>query len=107
KLRALATTGPQRALSMPELPPIAESGYPGYEAINWYGYVAPAKTPKEIIVRLHKELFAILSDPAIREQLLSHGMESTPGTTDSFARYIRSEYETWGRVIKSAGITAN
>ena len=107
RLRALATTGSKRALTMPDLPTIAESGYPGYEAINWYGYAAPAKTPKEIISRLHKELFAILSDPAIREQMLSHGMEAAPGTTESFARYIRSEYETWGRVVKEAGITAN
>ena len=107
KLRALATTGSKRALTMPELPTIAESGYPGYEAINWYGYAAPAKTPKEIIVRLHKEFFAILSDPAIREQILSHGMEAAPGSTEDFARYIRSEYETWGRVVRQAGITAN
>ena len=107
KLRALATTGSRRALTMPDLPTIAESGYPGYEAINWYGYAAPAKTPKPIIERLHKELFAILSDPAIREQLLSHGMETAPGSTEDFARYIKSEYETWGKVIKQAGITAN
>jgi tripartite-type tricarboxylate transporter receptor subunit TctC len=107
KLRALATTGAKRALNMPELPTIAESGYPGYEAINWYGYIAPAKTPKAIIERLHKELFAILTDPPTREQILSHGMEAAPGTTEAFARYIRSEYESWGKVVKQAGITAN
>ena len=107
KLRALATTGSRRALTMPELPTIAESGYPGYEAINWYGYAAPAKTPKPIIARLHKEFLAILNDPAVREQILSHGMEAAPGSTEDFARYIRSEYETWGKVVKQAGITAN
>ena len=107
KLRALATTGSKRALTMPELPTIAESGYPGYEAINWYGYAAPAKTPKPIIARLHKEFFAILSDAAVREQILSHGMEAAPGSTEDFARYIRSEYEVWGKVVKQAGITAN
>jgi tripartite-type tricarboxylate transporter receptor subunit TctC len=107
KLRALATTGAKRALTMPELPTIAESGYPGYEAINWYGYAAPAKTPPEVIARLHKELFAILTDAAVREQILSHGMETAPGSTEDFARYIRSEYETWGRVVKEAHITAN
>jgi tripartite-type tricarboxylate transporter receptor subunit TctC len=107
KLRALATTGARRAANMPELPTIAESGYPGYEAVNWYGYIAPAKTPKAIIERLHKELFAILTEPPTREQIQSHGMETAPGTTEAFARYIRSEYEIWGKVIKEAGITAN
>jgi tripartite-type tricarboxylate transporter receptor subunit TctC len=107
RLRALATTGAKRALTMPELPTIAESGYPGYEAINWYGFTAPVKTPKEIVARLHKELFAILSDASIREQLLSHGMEPAPGTSEEFARYIRSEHATWGRVVKEAKITAN
>jgi tripartite-type tricarboxylate transporter receptor subunit TctC len=107
RLRALATTGAKRAANMPELPTIAESGYPGYEAVNWYGYVAPAKTPKVIIERLHKELFAILTEPLTREQIQSHGMETAPGTTEAFARYIRSEYEIWGKVIKEAGITAN
>lgn len=107
KLRALATTGPKRALAMPGVPTIAESGYPGYEAINWYGYTAPAKTPKEIVARLHKELSAILNDAAIREQLLSHGMETAPGTSEEFTRYIEREHATWGRVVKEAKITAN
>jgi tripartite-type tricarboxylate transporter receptor subunit TctC len=107
RLRALATTGATRALTMPDLPTIAESGYPGYEATNWYGYAAPAKTPKEIIVRLHKELFAILSDPSIKEQLLSHGMEPAPGTSEAFRQYIEREHATWGRVVREAKITAN
>ena len=107
RLRALATTGPKRALTMPDLPTIAESGYPGYEATNWYGFTAPGKTPKEVVARLHKELFAILSDGSIREQLLSHGMEPAPGTSEEFARYIRSEHATWGRVVREAKITAN
>jgi tripartite-type tricarboxylate transporter receptor subunit TctC len=107
RLRALATTGAKRALTMPDLPTIAESGYPGYEAINWYGFTVPAKTPKEIVVRLHKDLFAILSDASIREQLLSHGMEPAPGSSEEFARYIQREHATWGRVVKEAKITAN
>ncbi len=61
--RALATTGPQRAPIAPELPPVAESGYPGYEATNWYAYMAPAKTPKEIIERLHREIVKALGAP--------------------------------------------
>jgi tripartite-type tricarboxylate transporter receptor subunit TctC len=92
---------------MPDLPTIAESGYPGYEAINWYGFTVPAKTPKDIVVRLHKELFAILTDASIREQLLSHGMEPAPGSSEEFARYIQREHAVWGRVVKEAKITAN
>jgi len=107
KIRALATTGSSRALAMPEVPTIAESGYPGYEALNWYGFTAPAKTPKEIVVRLHRELTAILNDASIREQLLSHGMEPAPGTSEAFMRTIEREHATWGRVVKEAKITAN
>lgn len=107
KIRALATTGSGRSLAMPEVPTVAESGYPGYEALNWYGYTAPARTPKEIVARLHKELFAILSNAEVREQLLSHGMEPAPGTSEAFMRYIEREYAIWGRVVREAKITAN
>ena len=107
KLRALATTGAQRSPSMPEVATIAESGYPGYEAVNWYAYVAPAKTPKEVLARLQRELVAILGNAEIREQLLSHGMEPMPGTSEALAHYIEREYLTWGRVVKEAKITAN
>ena len=107
KLRALATTGSRRAAAMPEVPTVAESGYPGYEAINWYGYTAPAKTPKEIVARLQRELAAILGNAEVGTQLLSHGMETAPGTSEEFARTIEREYATWGRVVKEAKITAN
>ena len=107
RLRALATTGAQRSLAMPEVPTIAESGYPGYEATNWYAYVAPVKTPKEILVRLNQELVKVLAVPEVREQLLSHGLEPMPGTSEALAKYIEREYATWGRVVKEARITAN
>jgi tripartite-type tricarboxylate transporter receptor subunit TctC len=104
RLRALATTGPQRSLAMPEVPTIAESGYPGYEAVNWYAYVAPAKTPREILVRLNQELVKVLNVPEVREQLISHGLEPQPGTAESLAKYIEREYATWGRVVREAKI---
>jgi tripartite-type tricarboxylate transporter receptor subunit TctC len=107
RLRALATTGPQRSLAMPEVPTIAESGYPGYEATNWYAYVAPVKTPKEILVRLNQELVKVLAAPDVREQLLSHGLEPMPGTSEALAKYIEREYATWGKVVREARITAN
>jgi tripartite-type tricarboxylate transporter receptor subunit TctC len=104
RLRALATTGAQRSQAMPEVPTIAESGYPGYEATNWYAYVAPVKTPKEIIVRLNQELVKVLSQPDVREQLLSHGLEPMPGTSEALAKYAEREYATWGRVVREAHI---
>jgi tripartite-type tricarboxylate transporter receptor subunit TctC len=107
KLRALATTGAQRSLAMPEVPTIAESGYPGFEATNWYAYVAPAKTPREIVARLNQELVRVMSAPDVREQLISHGMEPQPGTSEALAKYIEREYATWGRVVREAKIGAN
>mgnify|MGYP001352825561 FL=1 len=107
RLRALATTGAQRSLAMPEVPTIAESGYPGYEATNWYAYVAPVKTPKEILVRLRQELVKVLAVPEVREQLIGHGLEPMPGTSEALAKYIERQYATWGRVVKEARIDAN
>jgi tripartite-type tricarboxylate transporter receptor subunit TctC len=107
KIRALAVTGSVRSPSMPEVPTIAESGYPGYEAINWYGLIAPVKTPREIVERWQRELLAAFAITEIREQLLSHGMDPAPSTSEAFARHIEREYATWGRVVKEAKITAN
>jgi tripartite-type tricarboxylate transporter receptor subunit TctC len=107
KIRAIVVTGTARSPAMPDVPTVAESGYPGYEAINWYGLIAPARTPKEVVDRWHRELAAALAIPGIREQLLSHGMDPAPGTSEEFARYIEREYVTWGRVVKEAKVTAN
>jgi tripartite-type tricarboxylate transporter receptor subunit TctC len=107
KLRALATTGAQRSLAMPEVPTIAESGYPGYEATNWYAYVAPVKTPREFVARLNQELVKVLAAPEVREQLISHGLEPQPGTSEALAKTIEREYATWGRVVKEAKIAGN
>ena len=107
KIRALAVTGATRSPYLPDVPTIAESGYPGYEATNWYAYVAPAKTPPEVLARWNQELVKVLSDPAVREQLLGHGLEPMPGTAEALAKYMQREYATWGRVVKEAKITAN
>ena len=106
KIRAIATTGPARAPLMPEVPTVAESGYPGYEATNWYAFVAPVKTPKNVVERLNRELVKVLKTPETHKQLAGHGEDPSPSTPEELARYMKSEYETWGRVVKEAGIKA-
>ncbi len=106
KIRALATTGSKRSTFFPDVPPVAEAGYPGFEAVNWYAYVAPAKTPKEIVDRWNREIVKVLNTQETREQLLANGMEPTPSTPEELARYMERELATWGRVVKEAGIQA-
>jgi tripartite-type tricarboxylate transporter receptor subunit TctC len=107
KLRALATTGPKRGGGMPEVATVAESGYPGYEAVNWYCYMLPAKAPKEVVDRWVRELHAALNNPEVKAQLASHGMDTAPNTPAELQRYIEREYVTWGKVVREAKITAN
>ncbi len=107
KIRVLAVTGPARSASMPEVPTVAESGFPGYEALNWYCYLAPGKTPRDIVQRWNRELVAVLSDNETRTQLLSHAMDPAPGTGEALQKYIEREYAVWGKVVKTAGITSN
>lgn len=106
RARALATTGSKRAQLLPDVPTIAESGYPGYEAINWYAYVAPAKTPKDVIDRLNREIVKALAGPDVVALLQKQGMEPSSSSPEELGRYIAREYETWGKVVKQAGITA-
>jgi tripartite-type tricarboxylate transporter receptor subunit TctC len=107
RLRAIGVSSLKRAAVMPEVPTIAESGYAGFEATNWYAYVLPAKTPNEIVERWNRELVRILNDPAVRQALLAQGMEPAPSTRAELAAYIKREYDTWARVVKEANITAN
>jgi tripartite-type tricarboxylate transporter receptor subunit TctC len=104
KLRALATTGSTRTATMPNVPTVAESGYPGFEATNWYAFVAPGKTPKEILDYWNRELVRALNDPAVRAELAKHGLEPMPGSREELARYIEKENETWGKVVREADI---
>jgi tripartite-type tricarboxylate transporter receptor subunit TctC len=106
KAKAVATTGPKRDPFMPEVPTVAESGYPGYQATNWYAYMAPAKTPKDVIARLHREIVKALNAPEVKDLLNKQGLEPAPGSPAELARFIESEHKTWGRVVKEAGIQA-
>jgi len=104
KLRAIAVTGAKRLASMPELPTIAESGLPGYEASSWYGILAPAGTPRDIVVRLNAELAKALEQPEVRNSLLAEGAEPAGGSPERFAAHIRAEMERLGKIIRDAKI---
>jgi tripartite-type tricarboxylate transporter receptor subunit TctC len=107
KLRALAVSGAQRAPSMPNVPTVAESGLPGFEAGSWYGLLAPAGTPKPIIDRLNKEVLRILQLPDVRKQLVAQAFEVPSDTPEAFAAHIRADVPKWAKVIKAAGIKPN
>ncbi|HYL23695.1 MAG TPA: tripartite tricarboxylate transporter substrate binding protein [Burkholderiales bacterium] len=106
KARAIATTGTKRAALLPNVPTIAESGYPGYEALNWYAYFGPARLPKEIAERLNQALVKALQSPEAVALLDKQGVEPQPGTPEELARYVAREYDTWGKVVKESGIKA-
>jgi len=104
KLKVLGTTGAKRSQAAPELPTFAESGVPGYSMTSWYGVIAPARTPPEIIKLLNSNLVAILSTPEVRERFLAAGPEPEPSTQEEFGQIIRTELERWSAVIKKAEI---
>jgi tripartite-type tricarboxylate transporter receptor subunit TctC len=104
KIKGLAVSSAQRSAVAPELPTIAESGYPGFEVVGWFGILAPAKTPPAIVAKLHDEIVRVLKMPDTRQRLVSQGADVVASTPGEFAAYIKSETERWAKVIKSAGI---
>lgn len=104
RLRLLGTTGAKRAAVLPDVPTVAEAGVPGYEASQWYGVLAPAQTPKEIVARLHAEIVRILQAPDMKQKLAADGTDPVGSSPDEFARYIKSELTKWGKVARDAGI---
>jgi tripartite-type tricarboxylate transporter receptor subunit TctC len=104
-LRALGVTSARRISAAPELPTFVEAGVAGYESAQWYGVLAPAHTPVDIVQRLQRELAALLALPEIRARMLAEGAEPVAGSSQAFAEYIRAELAKWQRVVKSAGIT--
>jgi tripartite-type tricarboxylate transporter receptor subunit TctC len=104
KVRAIAVTSAKRSPVVPEVPTVAESGVPGYEAIAWQGLVAPAGTPNAVISRINAEFVKALKQPDINAKLNDQGFETVASTPEWFAQYIRSEIAKWSKVIKAAGI---
>jgi tripartite-type tricarboxylate transporter receptor subunit TctC len=104
RLRGLGVGTQSRSPLFPEMPTIAESGVPGYEANNWNGVVAPAGTPRAAIERLHREIVAVLKEAVIVERMTASALEPIGDTPEAFARYLKSEADKWGRLVKTAGI---
>lgn len=104
RLRALGVTSAKRASRASDIPTIAEAGVPGYEAVQWYGVLAPAGTPRPIITRLHAEVVRVLQQSDIKERFLSDGAEAVGSSPEEFAAFIRAETGKWAKVIKDAGL---
>ena len=104
RVRALGVTTAKRTEFLPDVPSIAEAGLPDYESTQWFGVLAPAGTPREIIERLHKDTTAALRSADVRQQLAGEGALIVASTPAEFAAYLRSETDKWARVVKAAGI---
>ncbi len=107
RLRPLGITSLARSSVAPEIPTVAEAGLPGYESVQWYGMLAPAKTPREIVNRLYTETSAILKQPEIKTRFATDGADTVASSPDEFTRYIQSELVKWAKVARDAGIQAD
>lgn len=106
RLKALATTAAKRAPTAPDVPTVGESGVQGYAVTSWFGVIAPARTPPEIVKFLNAHIVAILESADVRERYLAAGLEPAPSTPEEFGDFIKSEIARWAKVIKEAGIVA-
>lgn len=106
KMRGLAVTGLKRSAMAPEFPTLDESGLPGFEVLTWFGILATAGTPREIVNRLNKEILQVVAQPAVKEQLLKLGFEVLTNTPEEYAAYLKQEHARWGKVIRDLGLKA-
>jgi tripartite-type tricarboxylate transporter receptor subunit TctC len=104
RLRGLGVTSAKRAGGVPDIPTIAEAGLPGYEAVQWFGLLAPAATPREIVSRLHTETVRALQSAEVKNRLSADGADPVGSTPEEFAAFLRSETAKWAKVVKQAGI---
>ena len=104
RLRAIAVTSPRRAKSLPDIPTVAESGFPGFEFLNWFGIVTSAKTPAAIIERLNIEIVRALQLPDMRDKLTGEGSEIVGNTPRQFAEFLERDFNRWGPVVKAASM---
>lgn len=103
KVRVLATGGLKRSPLLPDVPTIAESGFPGFEVVSWWGVLGPAATPKDVVARLNAEITKLMASTDARDRIGALGADIMTSTPERFAAYIRSEQAKWGQVIKDSG----
>ncbi len=103
RLRAIAVSTTKRSAQAPEMPTVAESGLPGYDMTNWIGMFAPAATPRAIVMKLNREIVAILEAPDLKERFRTQGLDLVGSTPEAFAAFIRSEIAKWRKVVKDSG----
>src|SRR6185295_7822692 len=106
RLKALAVLGPKRTALLPDVPTVAESGLPGYALTNWFGLLAPAATPREIVARIHADAVKALKDPEINRKIADLGADVVGNTPEEFGAALRAESAQWAEIIKSANIRA-
>lgn len=104
KLRAIAVTSSQRVDDLPQVPTVGESGYKGFDAITWFGFLAPANTPKDIVARLNAEFNKALQQADLRKKLGDEGADPMGGTPEQFAQRIKTDIALWGRTVKESGV---
>ena len=104
RAKAIAVTTAQRIPQLPDVPTVAESGYPGFEGVGWSGIVLPAGTPREIVERVSADIQKLLNDPQLRERMIERGGIPDPRTPQGYADFIRSEIEKWAQVAKAANV---
>ena len=107
KLRPLAVSGLRRSPVMPDVPTVAESGVPGFEAGSWYGLLAPAATPRALVERISRDVVRVVNLPEVRERLMNEAFDVPNDTPEQFAAHIKADVVKWTKVVKDAGIKAN
>ena len=107
KLRALAVSSLGRSAGIPDVPSIAELGFPGFDASSWFGLVGPAGMPRDVVEKLQTEVARAFKRPAVREKMIQQGADPSGNTPEEFGAYMRAETEKWAKVIKSAGLKAD
>jgi len=99
----LAVTSARRVADLPQVPTVAESGYPGFEAVTWFGVLAPAGVPKEIVAKLNADINKALQVPGLQKQMHAQGLDILGGTPEHFAKVLRDDIAGWGAVVKDSG----
>ena len=107
RLRALAVTSKSRSAAVPDIPTVAESGFPDFEASSWFGLLGPADLPRDIVAKLQGEVVRVLKIPEIRDKLIAQGADPVGSSPEEFAAYIRGETAKWSKVVKSSGAKAD